>query len=137
MTKEEKQQLLLKDLSARWQYGVKIKDLSSQADTIIDVLGIKGHFVLVDEYNRFGNIYDSISIEYVKPYLRSMSNMTKEEEEELRLLKNQLVDCDENNEIKFYSIIDEIHKLYLSHHIDFMGLIPKGLAIEATQNIYN
>ena len=123
MTQEEKQ-LLLKDLCARFPYDV-IVECSIESGESIDLILNTSH---LDEL-----VNDSLII---KPYLRPMSSMTKEEEEELRLLKNQLVDCDENNEIKFYNIIDEIHRLYLSHHIDFMGLIPKGLALVSLEDMY-
>ena len=122
MTQEEKE-LLFKDLSARFPYGIKIKDLSTQADTTIDVLGIKEHSVLVDRYTKFGNVYDSISIEYVRPYLRPMSSMTEEEKKEY----DYCLMC------MFYSVThdDAITIDFLnSHHLDYHGLIPKGLALE-------
>ena len=139
MTQEEKE-LLLKDLCGRLPFGVKVKDLSTQADTTIEVLGIKEHFVLVDEYTRFGNVYDSISVEYVKPYLRPMSSMTTNEEyeyhqycaidfndfaeEHLKLL-SQTALCFSNH-------IDWLN----AHHFDYRELISMGLALEAPEGMY-
>ncbi|MBQ8051653.1 MAG: hypothetical protein IJ197_08810 [Bacteroidaceae bacterium] len=64
-------------------------------------------------------------------------NMTKEEWEELRILKNKLVECNDNNDEKFYRIINDIHQFYYSHHIDCHNLIPLGLALEAPEGMYN
>jgi len=127
MTQEEKL-LLLKDLCARLPYKVKAKDIEEEPPfTIIYFDGCD--FIDDEEWEH--------KIESVKPYLRPMDDMTEEEEEELRLLKNQLVDCNETNDEKFNGIISEIHNLYFSHHLDFMGLIPKGLALEAPKDMYN
>jgi hypothetical protein len=90
-----------------------------------------------ENIDMFSHFLEYSGIENIKPYLRSMSSMTSKEEEELRLLKNQLVDCDETNDEKFNEIISEIHNLYFSYHLDFMGLIPKGLALEAPEGMYN
>ena len=145
---EENKALLLKDLCARLHYGVKVKDLSTQADTIIEVLGIKEHFVLVDEYSRFGNAYDSISVEYVKPYLRPMSSVTEEENKTIDNISNNGKGFEEYEDgwIRYDSIHtkwgvwpDGCAKLldYLnSIHIDYRGLIPMGLALEAPEDMY-
>ena len=130
MTQEEKQ-LLLKDLSARLPYGVVIettwkeKGADENCDgTIGKLRGSQIEFFEEGEYSD------------IKPYLRPMSSMTEEEWETLRLLKGKLVECDENNDEKFYGIINEIHTFYYSHHIDCNGLIEMGLALEATEDIY-
>ena len=123
MNKEDKE-LLLKYLCMALPYNTQI----SIVDNRFQCYGVHLNWRLIGEIEK----YDAWN--NIKPYLRPMSSMNEEEEEELRLLKNQLVDCDENNDEKFYRIINEIHNLYLSHHIDFMGLIPKGLAIEVTED---
>ena len=110
MTQEDKQ-LLLKDLSARLPYGVKV-DVSRVEEWRQLTLT---PFILANYYN---------DIEKVKPYLRPMSSMTEEEKEEL--IKN------------FWGsdgIRDTIEEVdwYLSKHFDIRGLIEKGLAIEVTE----
>lgn len=136
MTQEQKE-LLIKDLSTRLPYGVKIKDLSTQADTTIDVLGIKKPFIIVDEYSRFGNVYDSISVEFVKPYLRPMSSMSEEEHRELSKLVNddKLLTGDPGKTVCLHCgvVID----FFNSHHLDWRGLIEKGLALEAPEDMYD
>ena len=77
MTQEEKE-LLFKDLSARLPYNVKF---SWKGDNDCNI------FTLED----IGSIMKYAIVEEGKilPYLRPMSSMTQEEEEILRLLKNQ------------------------------------------------
>lgn len=84
------------------------------------------------------------------PYLRPMSSMTEEEKEELKKICSIYISTDSKN-IGFedYGILVFTHHLtdnsysfklnlnvinwLLSNHFDFLGLIPKGLAIEVTE----
>lgn len=129
MTQEDRE-LLLKDLCARLPYKVIFKD---ECDENLQEI----HYIRNKEI--YTRTYPHLPywIENVKPYLRPMSSMTEEEREQLRLLKNALVECDESNDEKFYGIINDIHHLYYSHHIDCCGLIKKGLALEAKEGMYN
>ena len=130
MKQEEKE--LLKDLCARLPYGVKIKDLSMKADTTIDVLGIKGHFVLVDKYSRFGNVYDSISIEFVKPYLRPMSSMTDEERKEYKHLV-----AFSGSSYGAANFVDWLNKKMFAYRaINGKDMFELGLALEAPEGMY-
>lgn len=54
-----------------------------------------------------------------KPYLRPMSGMTEEEVKE-----------EENTVMMFLA------DFYYAHYLDFHGLIPKGLALEAPDGMY-
>ena len=118
MNKEDKE-LLLKDLCARLPYGVKIQvpyeDGSGYFDEIVWEVNNDGPF----HVNGWG-----IEYEYVKPYLFPLSSITKKTLEELSAyidIKNAYV------AVEFFN----------SHHIDYRGLIEKGLAIDATdKNIY-
>ena len=67
------------------------------------------------------NYYDDVSdyIDNVRPYLFPLSSITKKKLEEL----SAYVD------IKNAYVAVEI---FNSHHIDYRGLIEKGLAIDAT-----
>ena len=111
MTQEDKE-LLLKDLCARLPYGVKVQ--------------IKNEIVVLDSicddgyhFNFIGEDKEGVNIEQVKPYLFPMSNVV----EEIVTTSNKHIAVN----------VDFFHK----NHIDYRGLIPKGLAIDATdKNIY-
>ena len=76
----------------------------------------------------------SAKVEDIKPYLRPMSSMT--EEEKVQLSQYACIGEDMNGEF-----IDEVQRKdcaayinwLLKNHLDFMGLLPKGLAIEVTK----
>jgi len=113
MTQEEKQ-LLLKDLCGRLLYGIFVKD---------------------EFYDK--NIY---TIDYhphiktCKPYLRPMSSMT-EEEKSTYLSYCECDDGDYTGETIYFDTIESFD--YLNQiYIDYRNLIPKGLALEAPENMY-
>ena len=63
-------------------------------------------------------------------YLRPMSSMTKEEDREWQLYKNNIAcACDENLNER----ISELYDWFNEHHFDYRGLIEKGLALEAPE----
>lgn len=124
MTKEEKQ-LLIKDLCARLPYGV-ICDMWfewNEADKITEVLKCGGLMRLMNSEFNF----------IVKPYLRPMSSMTDEEDKEWQSYKCSIAEsCDGMLEEK----INALHDWFNSRHLDWRRLIPKGLALEATEGMY-
>ena len=131
MTKEDKG-LLLKDLSARLPYDTIV----SVAEGGVD--GIKWNKVTLNFY-LLHQIEEEDGWEFVKPYLRPMSSMTEEEKHEL--LKFGVVNLDkDNNAIDVCCVGFENHAKvqdYLnSIHVDYRGLIPMGLALEATEGMY-
>ena len=121
MTQEEKQ-LLLKDLSARLPYGVKFQGEDSNVYT----LDAANYFALQVEDMVF------------KPYLRPMSNMTEEEKKERDFYCGYKPYDEKIGEwyLTEYDMPDYIDFLY-EHHLDFRGLIPMGLALEAPEGMYN
>ncbi|WP_288888056.1 hypothetical protein [uncultured Eubacterium sp.] len=116
MNKEEKQILLI-DLSARYPYGVIIH-------SIWDYQELSGR-IKRKETVRTMESYDFCDYWNCKPYLRPLSSMTEEEKEEL--IKNFWGS---------HTAKDTFEELswYLSKHFDINGLIPKGLAIEVTED---
>ena len=136
MTQEQKE-LLLKDLSARLQYGVKIQ----VNDKIESLQGIN----VLDTVVEYGSCLSS-DIEEVKPYLFPFSSMTAEQLFEVQeiLGKNEIeiddgflhiVDSDRNT-ITYLEILALLEWFY-KNHFDIYGLIPMGLANDATGlNIY-
>ncbi|MEE1516161.1 MAG: hypothetical protein UF228_01015 [Lachnospiraceae bacterium] len=121
--------LLIKDLSARLPYAVIVEHTSGFRGTLHDI-------TVYHMYDENDNVYDaicytdffgdedSIYIEYFKPYLFPLSSMTEEERIAM------------GNEFAYgqpQKALDILHK----RHIDYRGLIPMGLAIDATnKNIY-
>ena len=142
MTQKEKE-LLLKDLCARLPYGAICSIYR------IDDLGVgwrdeklSGYFYNGTSYEfYFGETPISIDndISKIKPYLRSISSMTEEEEIEynrvLTPLRGFMFEQEELfNPIQLYKNIPfELYEFFNSHHFDYRGLIPKGLAIEVTE----
>jgi hypothetical protein len=114
MTQEDKE-LLLKDLCARLPYKVMIKSVGENK-----VLGL---WDLKD--------IDSLPI----PYLRSMSSMTEEEEEEYHKTMAWSGDI-LNEKIGIWVPTINSSDYLIAHHFDYRGLIPKGLALEAPEGMY-
>lgn len=122
MTLEEKQ-LLLKDLSARLPYGV-IYHRNDGANIELREADIK-----------IGNLNytDNIVVRECKPYLRTMSSMTEDEKKNYVLLSNHCI----ITSIGFVCIEAQILIDWLNeHHFDYRGLIRKGLALEAPEDMY-
>lgn len=140
MTQEEKQ-LLLKDLCARLPYGVKCQTKNGIGTLISIECSFGENLVYVDFGHSEAEEYDLNNGDTVKPYLRPMSSMTADEEYEYHQCKN--IDYLEICEMKHIEML-ETTALCFSHAIDWLnkkgfdyrGLIEKGLALEAPENIY-
>lgn len=119
MTQEEKQ-LLLKDLCARVPYGVKFvynkNDYTAKGLDLI--VTDEGNW----EYAITAKCIVPIEIDFIKPYLRPLSSITKEEASELTMLIRE--------SWEFYDYLD-------AHHFDYRRLIEKELAIEAPEGMYD
>lgn len=116
MTQEQKD-LLLKDLCARLPYGVK-GNYQNSDDKLLRSITIVYNYLKPNGMVMTGDI---------KPYLFPLSSMTEEQTEELIKLIN--TGQNDNNEfMRSLCRIDFYHK----HHFDYRGLIPMGLAIDAT-----
>jgi len=120
--KQEDKELLLRYLCMALPYKVKVC-LYEQETCIL--LGIDGCDVYLDVDS------DPFRIESIKPYLRPMSSMTEEEEEEFVSFTDTMFRYGKDNNLCCLPL-DAIHWL-LEHHFDFMGLIPKGLVLEVTE----
>ena len=121
---QEHKELLLKDLCARLPYGVKFLRESwnyewDQELSVIEVL----EDIDKDGYINRTKVYN---VEDIKPYLFPLSSMTEEQE------KEWLYTLSSDYHIT-YDTVDWLNK----NHFDYRGLIPMGLAIDATGlNIY-
>lgn len=140
----ENKDLLLKYLSMALPYGVQVlADIDKTFDG-----GIIGEVTAINlelELVYLEGILTPICSDEIKPYLRPLSSMTEEEKEEMHnTLSPEGTAVYENNGISIpmnhygdfvgYKFMNEIIQYLLEHHFDFMGLIPKDLAIEVTKS---
>ena len=131
MTQEQKD-ILLKDLCARLPYGVKVE----YENEIFDVEYVCPMYeeVKLDIPETW-----TIDVSEVKPYLFPLSSMTEEQKKEYDSIIYHNVELHWE---KYYDVIDvdwyeELHDFYNKNHLDYRGLIPMGLANDATGlNIY-
>ena len=106
MTQEEKQ-LLLKDLCGRLT-----------TDIMVTIEGESNRLYLNGEML---DLMWSGNVNY-KPYLRPLSSMTEDEEDEL-------------NSARMGNYGEDVDWLN-ANHFDYRGLIEKGLALEASEEMY-
>ena len=129
MTQEDKE-LLLKDLCARLPYGVKftIDEMYLTDDMIKQGYGkTQELYGITREGNvELLNMDYHMPLESIKPYLFPLSSMTVEQKKEY---------YDKYCWSDYYAL--EKFDWFNKNNIDFRGLIPMGLAIDATdKNIY-
>ena len=137
MTQSNKD-LLLKDLCARLPYGVKVNIKHEEYGNLIGIVYAvypDENRIIVDELSKAiatqnvrcgGFLLDECEI---KPYIRPMSSMTEEELAEWQFELDMDIDgyC-----IPSYPALDWLN----AHHFDYRGLIKKGLALEAPEDMY-
>lgn len=119
----EKRRLLLKDLCARLPYRVIAHASEINKNGTITDVNISYNMVNLTIDNDSGK-YELVPLFDIKPYLRPMSNMTTKELEEYNELFNSSFDA--------WTYVDWMNE----HHFDYRGLIKKGLALEAPEDMY-
>ena len=142
MTQADKE-LLLKDLCARLPYKVKVQDTyyKSLEPNPIWLIDLNAQCVRLFADEGYQNI------EYIKPYLFPLSSMTEEQKNEC--FKGTPLEIDKYGDIAVkdnsyggsqYTDLEnylEVINWLLKNHFDYRGLIPMGLANDATGlNIY-
>ena len=146
---QDKKQLLLQDLCARLPYGVKayVKNWSKlDRKYYEDIYDVKSVFPSLNEVHvqsENGSLDVLLGhVDYkIKPYLFPLSSMTEEQKREYNFWKHEVFIChyeygDVVEEIELYDSPESFEYL-IENHFDYRGLIPKGLAIDATgKNIY-
>ena len=146
MTQEDKK-LLLQDLCARLPYGVKCTTKSSW-NGIYTIEGYKDNRFFLD-CPIYDEGDDEWMIEFIVPYLRPMSSMTKKETKELFKeigfeftcntcgipahytyeFAEQIKGIPTITNVEFIKVIDWLN----AHHFDYRGLIERELAIVVTK----
>ena len=125
MTQKDRE-LLLRDLCARLPYGVIVLTPNGSGHVCEINFTIFGYELGV---NINPIIRDTFSINDVKPYLFPLSSMTEEQEEEYNNFNSYELGC--------FPHTEEALDYLIKNHFDYRGLIPMGLAFDATGlNIY-
>lgn len=141
MTRENKE-LLLKDLCARLPYGVKafVKNWSN-----LERIWIEGIYTIKSIYPSVCSIFVSSNMggvevivdddDYkIKPYLFPLSSMNEEQKEIYCQLQQRVIYNSEG--VVTEDVMNYVNWCY-ENHLDINDLIPKGLALDATNlNIY-
>lgn len=135
MTEKE---ILLSDLLARIPYNVKVS-IDGGRPIVLTFGDLDA-----EAYNT--SLYDSVR---VKPYLRPMSSMTEEEKKEFIYHASYEIEESVNGRHYEYYLKDYVGTpeeptcnpdaidWLNAHHFDYRGLIKKGLALEAPEEMYN
>lgn len=121
--KREDKELLLKDLCARLPYGVKIYGNYSYSD---------GDKIVDDIQTKTLDIYDIdwvINNIEIKPYLFPLSSMTEEQKIIYGDLCYQIINA---TPFEIQNCFNELYDWLIKNNFDYQGLIPMGLAIDAT-----
>ena len=111
---QEDKELLIKDLCARLPYGVKGIVTYDESNTTFVVEGIDNDVLHLSDA-------EECYVEDFKPYLRPTSSMTEEERNTFDTMTRGYTVHQQS------SLFDWLN----AHHLDFRGLIEKGLAIPA------
>ena len=137
---QEDKELLIKEISARLPYGVKVWTRFKDKKVPLSVFSIdaKGWICF---WGTDGHL-DCLNVADCRLYLRPMLSMTEEELAEYE----KADDLDSTETLrenmkaerrvrisKWYHGTDWLN----AHHFDYRGLIEKGLALVASKDIYN
>ena len=135
--KQEDKQLLLKDLCARQMYNVKCQVFNDvNPYTLSGILHNKPHGQLYFEELDWKEYDGFVNVEYCKPYLFPLSSMTEEQKKEYNRWKHDIPVC----HYEYGDVVEEIElfdspasfEYLIENHFDVFGLIPLGLALDAT-----
>lgn len=134
MTQEEKN-LLIKDLSSRVPYGVKVHakytDLGEtiEVDGIVKMIDADDGFVGIEVMYDISSSYICVDIDDVKPYLFPLSAMTEEQDKEFALLQTS---PGQEGFLYVWNCATMMQWL-IKNNFDYNGLIPKGLAKDISE----
>lgn len=143
MTEKEKE-LLCKDICTRLPYGVKVgtTDNDGSLKNVWDVLWYNTYTEDVELTHSTEDANKMVDISEVKPYLFPLSSMTEEQKREYNRRKHKIPVC----RYEYGDVVSEEIELYdspysfeylIENHFDVYGLIPMGLAKDATNlNVY-
>jgi hypothetical protein len=134
MTQQDKE-LLLKDLSARLNYKPMCHAGEINLDGELFFINVIYNIVALTSDKAVGK-FETCPIVDVKPYLRPMSSMTKEEAKEASKISRTKYLEHIAGWYK-WGCVNEVFVDWLNaHHFDYRGLIEKGLALETPEGMY-
>lgn len=135
---QEDKELLLKDLCARLPYNCRVfYEYIDNLDNKTYGYSLTLNTWCIDEFIANKAV--------IKPYLRPMSSMTKEEKGELKLEQEkdeelfiQVINKSQNGDDSLLgTVIPHCAEDWANkNHFDYRGLIEKGLALEAPEGMY-
>ena len=136
--KQEEKELLLKDIAARVPYKVIVEQTlfpSNLADKEQKLKSVQANGCVQLYWYKYIN--ELVPIHCIKPYLRPMSSMTEEEKYTSRHMLGATLNS-EGESIMFVYVEDfpMVIDWLNAHHFDYRGLIDKGLALEAPEDMY-
>ena len=129
MTQEEEKNLLLKDLCTRLPYGVRYRHFTWNDEYGETYIAAQIYSINTDGYVKNCHDDETVYIDNVRPYLFPLSSMTEEQKKEYQYITERWMND------PAYSISNSIDWLN-KHHFDYRGLIEKGLALEAPEEMY-
>ena len=135
---QKDKELILKDISGRLPYCPVVQISLFRNDGKLVEIDISKELVRFD-----ADYYWDAYIDDIKPYLFPMSNMTKEQEDEwddlyIKPLCERLNPHTRKEDLMLRAKAGYAATFWLmENHFDYLGLIPMGLAKDATNlNIY-
>lgn len=149
--------LLIKDLSQRLPYGVKVKCPSDDEPYTLLSINLNKEIVVIGFMMDEMYVTSKQKLVDIKPYLRPISSMTEEELEDfwknvLDIDWRELEFDEEPDEVPFPFTENDcgfyLDNLYLAdlfavidwfneYHFDYRGLIPKGIALSTEEFKFN
>ena len=119
MLSQADKDLILKDLCGKLPYGVKCETYKGALP--IYTIAYDGSVLFKDGNNQF-------CIDSPRPYLRSIRNMTEDEENEYKST------CIQLNGLNIETLLT--FDWFNEHLFDYRDLIENGLALEAPEGMY-
>lgn len=126
---------LLADMCARLPYWLKC-EINGNVEILDSICDDDGYY-----FNFIGEDKEGYTLDEVKPYLFPMSAMTEDIKDEI-YQETGLYDIFEDNQIHIevgtnFADVCKLFNILNKYYLDYNGLIPKGLAKDATGlNIY-
>lgn len=128
---QEQRDLLLKELCAKLPFGIKVQYEN-------EIFDLKYVCPMYEEVKLDNHETWTLGVDEIKPYLFPLSSMTEEQHKEFydKYCWNDGGDNFEMDSCSHYYALGKFDWLD-KNHFDYRGLIPMGLAIDATGlNIY-